>query len=312
MVRIGISGWNYPSWRRVFYPAGLGHKHELAFASRAVDTIEINGSFYSLTRPEAVKRWRAETGGDFVFSVKGSRFITHMKRLRGVEVPLANFFASGVLALEEKLGPILWQLPPSMPFDAARLADFFRILPRSTGAALELARAHDHRVEGRSYLSIFSDRPLCYALEVRHPSFHGPEFVSLLRRHHIALCVADTAGRYPDFEDVTANFVYVRLHGHAKLYESGYTRKELGRWAERIRAWKSGGEIEGARLAAPEMPARRVRHRDVYVYFDNDARVRAPFDAMALEALVAGRAPPRHRKDLTNVGEPARSVWPTW
>jgi uncharacterized protein YecE (DUF72 family) len=277
----------------VFYPSGLTHKNELAFASRAVDTIEINGSFYSLLRPDSVKRWYAETVDDFVFAVKGSRFITHMKRLRGVEVPLANFFASGVLALEEKLGPILWQLPPSMAFDASRLADFFRRLPRSTRAARELAREHDQRVEGRSHLTVSSDRPLRHALEVRHPSFHHPEFVALLRQHRVALCVADTAGRFPDFEDVTADFVYVRLHGHTKLYESGYTRRELSRWASRIEAWRDGGEIDRARLAAPDAPARHAGRRDVYVYFDNDAKVRAPFDALSLRALVRGEPVPR-------------------
>lgn len=311
-VRIGISGWNYPTWRGVFYPPGLPHKKELAFASDAVDTIEINGSFYSLLRPDSVKRWRLESGPDFLFAVKGSRFITHMKRLRGVEVPLANFFASGVLALEEKLGPILWQLPPSMAFDEARLGDFFRLLPRSTRSARELARAHDHRVEGRSYLAVLCDRPLRHAIEVRHPSFHCPEFVALLRQHGIALCVADTAGRFPDFEDVTADFVYVRLHGHTKLYESGYTRKELRGWAERVNAWKAGTEIHRARLAAPEVHARQLEARDVYVYFDNDAKVRAPFDAIALRALVRGERVPRLPAKLAGAGEPARVNWPSF
>jgi uncharacterized protein YecE (DUF72 family) len=285
-VRIGISGWNYPKWRKDFYPEGLAQKNELAYASRAVDTIEVNGSFYSLLRPEPVERWRRETPVGFVFSVKGSRFITHMKKLRGVDTALANFFASGVLALEEKLGPILWQLPPTMKLDAERLAAFFELLPRTTQAAVELARKHDERLRGRSYVQTSANRPLRYAIEVRHPTFRDPVFVRLLRQHRIALCVADTAGLYPDFEDVTADFVYVRLHGDAKLYESGYARSALERWARRIESWSNGRDPPAARLADRDQPAPHRAHRDVYLYFDNDARGRAPFDAIALRGLV--------------------------
>jgi uncharacterized protein YecE (DUF72 family) len=285
-VRIGISGWDYPNWRKVFYPDGLPHKDELAFASRAVDSIEINGSFYSLLRPDCVKRWRLETPDDFVFAVKGSRFITHMKKLHDVDAALPNFFASGVLALEEKLGPILWQLPPTMAFDSTRLAGFLERLPRTTRAAVEVAAKHDDRVRDRCYVHTFADRPLRYAVEARHPSFHDPEFIALLRRHHIALCIADTAGLFPDFEDVTADFVYVRLHGDTKLYESGYTPQALKRWAFRVDAWSHGREVASARLAAPDLGPERRATRDVYVYFDNDAKVRAPFDAIALRELV--------------------------
>ena len=266
-VYIGISGWNYPRWRRVFYPAGLPHKQELSFASRTVDSIEVNGSFYSLLRPASVKRWHEQTPDDFVFSVKGSRFITHMKRLAHVETALANFYASGVLALEQKLGPVLWQLPPRFAFDAARLADFFDLLPRTTKDAARLAETHDHRVEGRAYTSITANVPLRYAIEVRHPSFHDPAFFDLLRRHRVALCIADTAKRYPDFDEITADFVYVRLHGATELYASGYGRRTLERWAARVERWRKG-------------------RREVFVYFDNDAKVRAPFDARTLMGLV--------------------------
>jgi uncharacterized protein YecE (DUF72 family) len=267
-VQIGISGWSYPGWRGVFYPPGLTHKQELAFASQSVDTIEINGSFYSLLRPESVKRWRDQTPSDFVFSLKGSRFITHMKRLSNVETPLANFYASGVLAFGEKLGPILWQLPPSFHFDADRLSSFFDLLPRTTSDAARLARRHDHRLKGRSYTTAPSHLPLRYALEVRHPSFQDPAFFALLRRHEVALCIADTAQRYPDFDEVTADFVYVRLHGATKLYQSGYARRTLERWAARIDRWRE-----------------RNAH-EVFVYFDNDAKVRAPFDARTLMGMV--------------------------
>ena len=266
-VHIGISGWNYPRWRGVFYPVGLPHKHELAFASRAVDSIEVNGSFYSLLRPASVKKWREQAPDGFLFSVKGSRFITHMKRLAHVETALANFYASGLLAFEEKLGPVLWQLPPHFRFDAARLADFFDLLPRTTKDAARLAKQHDHRVEGRAYTVSASNQRLLYAIEVRHPSFHDPAFFDLLRRHRVAICIADTAKRYPDFDEVTADLVYVRLHGATELYASGYGRRTLERWAARIEGWRKGC-------------------REVFVYFDNDAKVRAPFDAQTLMRLV--------------------------
>lgn len=271
-VRIGISGWRYPPWRGVFYPIGLAHRRELEHASRRLRTVEINGSFYSLQRPSSWARWYAETPDDFVFAVKGGRFLTHNKKLRDCEAPLANFFAQGVLALEEKLGPILWQLPPQLPFDADRLATFFALLPRTTAEAAALARRHDARLRHGAVQEVRQDRPLRYALEVRHDSFHDPAFVRLLRAAGIALCVADTAGRWPELDAVTADHVYVRLHGAKRLYVSGYGRDALDAWAARIRAWSAGG-------------------RDVYVYFDNDVKVRAPFDALNLAARFGQAAP---------------------
>src|SRR3954466_13617496 len=150
-LRIGISGWTYGPWRGTFYPKGLAQKNELAYASRELNSIEINGSFYSLQRPSSYALWREQTPDGFVFSVKAGRFITHMKKLRGVESALANFFASGLLALREKLGPILWQLPPSLGFDADRLRDFFDLLPRDTQAAARLARRHDDKLKARAF-----------------------------------------------------------------------------------------------------------------------------------------------------------------
>jgi uncharacterized protein YecE (DUF72 family) len=269
-VRVGISGWRYPPWRGVFYPAGLPQRSELSYAAGLLSTIEINGSFYMLQRPEAYRGWYAQTPAGFVFSVKGGRFITHMKKLAGVESALANFFASGVLGLREKLGPVLWQLPPTLGFDAARLAAFFARLPRSTGEAAWLARHHDSRLAGRSLLDFDADRPLRHAVEVRHASFKDPAFVSLLRAHHVGLVVADTAGKWPLLTDVTADFVYVRLHGDVELYTSGYSDEALDRWAGMIRGWDASG-------------------LDVYVYFDNDVKVRAPFDALSLAARVEGQ-----------------------
>jgi len=292
---IGISGWRYPPWRGVFYPPGLVQRRELEYAAARFASIEINGSFYALQRPDSYRQWRAQTPEGFVFSVKGPRFVTHLKKLAGVEVPLANFFASGVLALGDRLGPVLWQLPPTLGFDADRLTAFFALLPRSTGAAAQLATRHDQRLDGRSFTTTDVDRPLRHALEVRHPSFETPQLVKLLRDNDIALVCADTAGRWPVLDDVTSDFVYVRLHGDQELYVSGYGEAALDRWAARLRTWQQGGTpIDGRTLGGPPAP---VRPREVFAYLDNDAKVHAPFDAMALaRRLGVGDLPP---------GEPA-------
>jgi uncharacterized protein YecE (DUF72 family) len=260
---IGISGWRYPPWRGVFYPPGLPQRAELRYAAEHLTSIEINGSFYSLQLPSSYRQWRDVTPEGFVFAVKGGRFITHMKKLRGVEAALANFFASGPLVLGPKLGPVLWQLPPVLGYDADRLAAFFALLPRSTGEAAYLGRRHEPRLANRSFTGVFEDRPLRHAIEIRHTSYQSPRFIELLREHDVALVVADTAGRWPLLRDVTANFVYVRLHGDIELYTSGYSDEALDRWAAELRSWLTAG-------------------LDVYVYFDNDVKVRAPFDAMGL------------------------------
>ena len=265
MIRIGISGWRYEPWRGVFYPEGLPQRRELEFAARHFPTVEINGSFYSLQRPEYYEDWHAAAPPGFVYAVKGSRYITHLLRLKEIEKPLANFFASGVLNLKDKLGPFLWQFPPMFTFQKDRLERFFDLLPRDTRQALALARKRDARMKGRSRLAIDANRPLRHAIEVRHQSFESDEFTALLKAHDIGLVVADTAGKWPLLFEVTSDFVYVRLHGDIKIYTSGYTRRALDKWAKRIRAWDSGG-------------------KDVYVYFDNDMKVRAPFDALSLMA----------------------------
>jgi uncharacterized protein YecE (DUF72 family) len=282
-TRIGISGWRYAGWRGIFYPNDLPQRSELEFAARAFHSVEINGSFYSLQRPESYARWYRETPADFVFSVKGSRYITHMLRLKEIERPLANFFASGLLNLREKLGPILWQFPASVRFDRAQFEHFFDLLPRDTGEALALARRRDARMRGRSRLAIDRERALRHAVEIRHQSFVDRSFVALLRRYPIALVVADTAGKWPYGEDVTADFVYIRLHGEQELYASEYTEESLDRWANRIRAWSRGSEPEDAQRIS-DRPPRARRSRDVYCYFDNDAKVKAPFDARRLIA----------------------------
>lgn len=287
-VRIGISGWRYAGWRGDFYPARLRQDDELSYASRHFDTIEINGTHYSLQRPEFFARWHDETPPDFVFAVKGSRFITHMKQLRDVEQPLANFFAQGVLRLGDKIGPFLWQFSPRFRFDAAKLDAFLGMLPRTTEAAAALAKRHDHRLAGCARTKAETRIKLRHAIEIRHPSFLDPDFVALLRKHDVTLVFADAVD-WPYAEDVTADFLYLRLHGSEERYASGYSDAALDHWAARIRSWSAGGEPNDAKLIDPDTRPPR-RPRDVYVYFDNDAKVRAPYDAQTLRRKLSDPA----------------------
>jgi len=273
---VGTSGWRYPSWRGDFYPKGLRQKDELAYLAGRMNTVEINGSFYSLQSPDSFRRWHDATPDDFVFGVKGGRYLTHMLRLRGTDQAMANFFASGVLLLAEKLGPVLWQLPERLEFDAEALEAFCSSLPTSVGAAARLARSHDEKVKRAEVPKTTHDAKLLHALEPRHPSFRDDRAVGILRKHGVALVLADTAGRFPVFDEPTADLVYVRLHGGEELYASGYDARSLRGWAERVRRQAESGAGE----------------RDVYVYFDNDARGHAPHDAIAMARLLG--APPKH------------------
>ena len=282
-IYIGISGWRYEPWRGVFYPADLTQARELEFASRAVLSIEINGSFYALQRPESYAAWHEATPPGFVFSVKGNRYLTHILRLREIDGPLANVMASGVFNLRDKLGPFLWQFPPSFPYDAERMEHFLSLLPHDSEEGLALARRHEPRMAGRVALDPGSRHKLRHAIEVRHTSFADESFIALLRKYKVALVVADTAGKWPYLEDVTADFMYLRLHGEKELYASGYTDEALDRWAERIRAWTTGGEPADARRVSAK-PAPKRASRDLFCYFDNDIKVRAPFDAQRLIA----------------------------
>jgi uncharacterized protein YecE (DUF72 family) len=264
-IWIGTSGWRYPRWRGDFYPQGLRQRDELRYAAEHMNSVEINGSFYSLQRRSRFEEWAASVPEDFVFAVKGGRFITHMKKLRGIETPLANFFASGVLALDQKLGPIIWQLPPNLGFNAGRMDEFFAQLPRSAGSAAGIAAHHDQRIPDDQALvkAAHPRRRLRHAIEVRHESFRTQEFYQLLRRYKLALVISDNPGKWPIFTELTTDLMYLRLHGHDQLYVSGYSDRELDEWATKISSWTARG-------------------CDVYVYFDNDAKVHAPFDAMNL------------------------------
>ncbi len=287
-VRIGISGWRYAGWRGVFYPKGLAQRRELEYASRQFGTIEINGSHYGLQPIESWLAWHDTVPDDFVFAVKGPRYLTHMLRFRDeTAVPaLANFIASGVLALRRKLGPFLWQFPPNYRFDAARFARFLALLPRDTRAARALARQHDARVKA-PWFATRGTQPLRHAVEVRHESFRTPEFPALLRQHGAALVVSHAVADWPYLEDVTSDFVYMRLHGADALYSGAYSDDALDHWAARIRQWASGSEPTDAQRAAA--PARKHIRRDIYCYFDNDMKVQAPFDAHRLLERLALR-----------------------
>jgi uncharacterized protein YecE (DUF72 family) len=277
-VRVGISGWTYAPWRGAFYPKKLRQQDELPYASRQVSSIEINGTFYRQQAPKSFTAWAAAVPEDFVFSIKGPRFITHIRRLREIEGPLANFMACGLLNLGPKLGPILWQFPPNFTLDLDRLGHFLDCLPRDTAAAAALAARHDGWLKEAAAVEIDANRPMRHALEIRHESFRDRAFVDLLRARGVALVCADTV-EWPRLMDVTADFLYLRLHGSEALYASGYDDAALDDWARRIRAWTAGGEPRDAERIGPKA-ARQPR--DVFVYFDNDIKVRAPVDARAL------------------------------
>jgi uncharacterized protein YecE (DUF72 family) len=286
-LRIGISGWRYAPWRGRFYPKDLPQRLELHYASRQLDTIEINGSFYSLQRPESWRSWYRDTPRGFVFAVKAPRFITHVRRLREMEKPLANFLASGVLELREKLGPMLWQFPPNLKYDDELFDAFLSLLPRDSEQAAAMARAHDSHIKHVGELSTDRKRRLRHAIEVRHESFADPAFIKLLRRHRVGLVISDAATRWPKLQDVTAGFVYLRLHGDKVLYASGYSDAALDDWARRIQAWMSGRQPRNAEHRASRQAPPARKSRDVYCYFDNDAKVKAPFDALKLRDRLA-------------------------
>jgi uncharacterized protein YecE (DUF72 family) len=239
VVRVGTSGWAYPEWRGEYYPPGT--RQQLEYLADRLSTVEVNGSFYRLQRPETYRSWYQRTPVDFVFAVKGHRYLTHRRRLREPIEPMANFLASGVLELGTKLGPLLWQLPANLAFDAFVVRDFLAALPTAAP----------------------SGRPLRHAVEPRHQSFRDPLFADLLREHGVALVAADTAGKFPYFAEQTADFGYVRLHGDTELYVSAYGDAALATWADRIRALAEQGDVyvyfdNTAKSAAPRDAERLV------------------------------------------------------
>jgi uncharacterized protein YecE (DUF72 family) len=322
-IRIGTSGYSYASWRGVFYPSDLAKARELEFASRAFTSIEINRSFYSLLTPASCRAWFEATPQDFVFALKGSSFITHSKKLRNVRQALANFFAAGPLALGEKLGPVVWQLPTTTAFNEPVLSEFLELLPRTRREAAKLARDHDERVRHGAHLEVSRDGVLRHALEARHTSFFTPECARLLRKHNVALAISESP-TWELVEEPTADFMYLRLHGSQKLYASRYGDAELDRWATRVVSYAEGREPEAARRIEG-MRSSKKSARDVYVYFDNDAHGHAALDAQGLlsritsataserkvSAMASERkvsATPRRRVSATASGRKARTV----
>lgn len=277
-IRIGVSGWTYRPWRGNFYPAGLLQRQELSFAASRFNALEINGTFYGMQTPKAFRAWRDAVPEGFVFAIKGPRYLTHMLRLTRPEAPLANFFASGPLVLGEKLGPILWQFPARFTFDVGRIEAFLHLLPRDTGDAARLARKHDRRLRAPADYGDGVVRPLRHAMEIRHESFRDPAFTALLRRYNVALVCADTVD-WPLLMDVTADFVYCRLHGSVELYNSGYSEGELDRWADRVQRWSRGQPTDGNFV---EESLGDGTARDVFVFFDNTDKLMAPGDAEGL------------------------------
>lgn len=277
-IRIGVSGWTYRPWRGQFYPPGLAQKRELGFAASQFNSLEINGTFYGMQTPKAFRSWAAAAPEGFVFAVKGPRYLTHMLKLNDPEAPLANFFASGPLAMGDKLGPVLWQFPERFRFNPERIEAFFRLLPRDSGEAVALAYEHDQRLKAPADYGYGVTRPIRHAMEVRHESFRDPAFIDLLRRYSVALVCADTVD-WPLLMDVTADFVYCRLHGSVELYNSGYSEADLDSWAERVRNWAKGVATDGNFVTGPTADGKK---RDVFVYFDNTDKLMAPGDARGL------------------------------
>ena len=272
-ILVGTSGWIYPHWKGLFYPPKLPSKRWLSYLAGRLPSVEVNGTFYSLTRPAACQAWRESVPPGFVFALKGSRYVTHMLKLANFRAPLANFFASGVLRLGATLGPVLWQLPPQLPFRPDRADAFFAALPRTVAEAERWARRHDSRTTGRAALTAPDgrDTPLLHAVEIRHESWLSDEALRLLERRSIALVAADTASRHPlSFVRTSKELAYVRLHGARRLYEGRYTEDELQEWARRCRAWAGEGAL-------------------VAVYFDNDRDAAAPKDAIRLWEILSGR-----------------------
>lgn len=279
---IGISGWRYAPWRNNFYPKGLVQRKELYFASRSINSIEINGSFYALQTPERYAGWYADTPASFVFSVKAPRYITHIRRLNNVEEPIANFFASGLLQLKEKLGAILWQFPPTFTFNEEQFHQFLQLLPKTTGEALKSTRKYHPDFELPAHSA--KTTRLRHAVEIRNESFVDSKFIKLLRKYNVAFVIADTAGRWPYAEDITSDFVYMRLHGDAELYRSGYSKSAIEHWYKRIKAWSRGSHPKDAKLIGKRV--RLHESLDVFCYFDNTDKLWAPQDARQLSALL--------------------------
>ena len=283
-IRLGTAGWVFEPWRKNFYPDGLKQKEELAYASARLGNIEINATFYSHQKATSFENWASQTPDDFVFTVKGHQLVTHIKRLKDVESPLANFFASGVMALGRKLGPFCWQLPGNSSYDPARMEDFLALLPQTPDALVTLAGKTDY-AKNPPYLDATGIGRVRHAIEVRHKSFADERFIAQLRRYNVALVVADTAD-WPHI-DQTADFSYARLQG-APGRES-YSTDERDARAGWLKAWAEGSAVaDGTYVTAPEaVPP----PRDVFAFFVSTDKEHAPDNARAVMATLGLKGP---------------------
>lgn len=256
MIRVGIGGWVFKPWRGAFYPKGLPQAQELSYASRHLTSIEINGTFYRTQKPASFRKWADETPDDFVFSLKGPQFATNRRVLAEAGPSIERFFASGVLELGAKLGPVLWQMAPTKKFDPDDFAAFLALLPQ--------------RIEGKT---------IRHVVEVRHESFLVASFVELLRKFSVAVVLVESA-KHPLIADVTGDFVYLRLQGTSEKVKTGYLPAALDAWVKRAKVWEAGGAPDDLATIAGQKPANKAR--DVFVYMISGAKERAPAAAMAL------------------------------
>lgn len=262
MIRVGIGGWTFEPWRDNFFPRGLVQTRELEYASRHVTSIEINGTFYRTQTPATFRKWAGETPDDFVFSLKAPRYTTNRRVLAEAGSSITKFIESGVSELGDKLGPILWQFPPTKVLDPVDFEAFLALLPKDVDS-----------------------RTLRHAVEVRHDSFLTADFIALARRYGVAVVTAHSA-RYPLIADATADFVYLRLQQAREDETTGYSNAELADWQKRVEAWEEGRTPDDLPHLA-EAPARKPR--DVFLYMINGAKVRAPAAAMALLERLGAR-----------------------
>jgi uncharacterized protein YecE (DUF72 family) len=256
-IRIGIGGWTFEPWRGVFYPKGLPHAKELAYASERLTSIEVNGTFYRTQTPETFRKWASEVPPGFIFALKGPRFAVNRRVLKDAGDSIQRFLESGITELGTNLGPLLWQFAPTKKFDEADFGGFLELLPDT-----------------------FDGRALRHVIEVRHESFCTPAFIALLREFSKPVVYTDHV-RYPNIADVTGDLVYVRLQQGKDNIASAYQPKALDAWAGRLQTWAHGKMPEDLpRVDAKHSP--KASLRDVFAYVIHEGKVRAPAGAMAL------------------------------
>jgi uncharacterized protein YecE (DUF72 family) len=258
-IYVGIGGWTFAPWRGVFYPTGLAHAKELAYASGRLTSIEVNGTFYRTQTPATFRKWASEVPAAFVFSLKGPRFATNRRVLKEAGDSIKRFLDSGVTELGDRLGPLLWQFAPTKKFDAADFGGFLELLPDK-----------------------FDGRALRHVIEVRHDSFRTAEFVALLRKFAMPTVFTDHA-KYPNIADVTGDFVYARLQRGQDKIATAYPPKEISGWAARLKCWADGKEPVDLPRVQPA-PKGKSAPRDVFAYVIHEGKIRAPAGAMALIA----------------------------